>query len=128
MRVLEAGDWSLLLPEEWFAEQEDDAIIIGDRDGVGCLEISELRSERGHFNADEVRDIAELGDEGRSVTAGSFSGLHATFVEDDAALREWYLTAEGLMLYVTYSCDLDNQGLDDAVVDEIMGTLRYAAE
>ena len=128
MRVLEAGDWSLLLPEEWFAEQEDDAIIIGDRDGVGCLEISELRSERGHFTADEVRDIAELGDEGRSVTAGSFSGLHATFVEDDAALREWYLTAEGLMLYVTYSCDLDNQGLDDAVVDEIMGTLRYAAE
>ena len=128
MRVLEAGDWSLLLPEEWFAEQEDDAIIIGDRDGVGCLEISELRSERGHFTADEVRDIAELGEEGSSITAGSFSGLHASFVEDDAALREWYLTAEGLMLYVTYSCDLDNQGLDDAVVDEIIGTLRYAAE
>ncbi|MEM1403314.1 MAG: hypothetical protein AAGG55_08290 [Pseudomonadota bacterium] len=128
MRVLEAGDWSLLLPEEWFAEQEDDAIIVGDRDGVGCLEISELRSERGHFTDDEVREIAELGDEGSSVTAGSFTGLYASFREDDAALREWYLSVEGLMLYVTYSCDLDNQGLDDAVVDEIMGTLRYAAE
>lgn len=128
MRVLEAGDWSLLLPDEWFAEQEDDAIIIGDRDGVGCLEISELRSERGHFSDEEVREIAELGDEGSSVTVGSFSGLHAAFVEEDAALREWYLSAEGLMLYVTYSCDLDNQGLDDAVVDEIIGTLRYAAE
>ena len=39
MRVLEAGDWSLLLPDEWSAERDEDGIIIGDRDQLVSTEL-----------------------------------------------------------------------------------------
>ena len=47
MKVLETGDWSLLLPAEWYAERESDSILVADRDGIGCLQISELRRDSG---------------------------------------------------------------------------------
>jgi hypothetical protein len=36
--------------------------------------------------------------------------------------------AQHLLLYITYSCDLDNAGMDDAAVDEILDTLRMVAD
>ncbi|MDP5071515.1 MAG: hypothetical protein NWQ45_11505 [Congregibacter sp.] len=128
MRVLEAGDWGLLLPEEWQAEQEDDVIIIGDRDGVGCIEISELHKEAGDFHAQDLGEFVTDVSAWESVRCGSFQGIGASLIEEGAAIREWYLYAGTLLLYVTYSCDLDNQGLDDAAVDEILETLRMAVE
>ena len=40
MNVLETEWWSLALPPEWWADSEEDSILIGDRDDVGCIEIS----------------------------------------------------------------------------------------
>lgn len=128
MRVLEAGDWSLLLPEEWSAERDEDIIVIGDQDDVGVLEISELHKDEGEFSAADVASIAEDSGALDPVKIGSFSGVYTYFVEEDAALREWYLYAEDLLLYITYSCDLDNQGLDDAIVDDILATLRFCRD
>lgn len=128
MRVLETGDWSLLLPDEWQAEQDEDSIFIGDRDGVGCIEISELRKERGEFTS---ADLEELIDDPRGwqpVSLGSFCGRGNSLVEEDAAIREWYVYAGDLLLYITYSCAADNRGLDDAAVDEILATLRVDAD
>jgi hypothetical protein len=28
-----------------------------------------------------------------------------------------------MLLFITYSCDLDNRGMDDAAVDELLDTL-----
>jgi hypothetical protein len=128
MRVLEAGDWGLLLPDEWQAEQEDDAIVIGDRDGVGCIEISELHKESGEFGAEDLTQFVPDTSGWESVRRGSFAGLCTSLMEDGAAIREWYLYAGTVLLYVTYSCEADNQGLDDAAVDEILDTLRMATE
>lgn len=128
MRVLEAGDWSLLLPEEWFAERDDEGIIIGDRDGIGCLEISELRHEGGALNAAVLEQFREPRQPWDVVTCGSFEGRSSSLVEDDTAIREWYLFVDDLLLFVTYSCSLNNRGMDDAAVDDILSTLRFAAE
>ncbi|MFK8042042.1 hypothetical protein [Congregibacter sp.] len=128
MRVLEAGDWGMLIPEEWQAEQDEDAIVIGDRDGVGCIEVSELHKESGDFGTEDLQQFEPDASQWEACRKGSFEGIYRALIEDGAAIREWYLYAGALLLYVTYSCELDNQGLDDAAVDEILDTLRMAAE
>lgn len=128
MRVLETGDWSLLLPDEWHAEQDEESIVIGDRDGVGCIEVSELRKAQGAFGAADLEALIDHPQDWQPVRLGNFSGLGNSLVEDDAAIREWYVYAGDLLLYVTYSCAIENRGLDDAAVDEILATLRSDAD
>jgi hypothetical protein len=124
VKVLEAGDWSLLLPPEWDAERDEESILIADRDEVGCLEISELRKDGADFAESDVHALID-GDasQWRAVQRGSFNGLETALVEDAVAIREWYLYTGDMLLYVTYSCDLENRGLDDAAIDDILGTL-----
>lgn len=130
MRVLETDWWSLLLPDEWSAEREDGIVVIADRDGVGCLEISEWQRETVAAGEEEQAALEALAREnglpGASWSAcrfGPFSGLCSSGVEEGTAIREWYLQCSSLLLYVTYSCEAENAGMDDAVVDEILQTL-----
>ena len=60
MNVLETQWWTMALPPEWWAESEDDSILVGDRDEVGCLEISDLHKEDGDFEMDELRESQRL--------------------------------------------------------------------
>ena len=41
-------------------------------------------------------------------------------------MREWYVSCGALLLFITYSCDEENGGMDDAAVDEILDTLMLA--
>lgn len=127
MNVLETEWWTLALPPEWWADTEDDSILVGDRDEVGCIEISTLHKDQGEFDRGEVREIAEseAGQvaDWQSVALGDFSGIGGHFVEDGAAIREWYVSSGGMLLFITYSCDEENRGMDDAAVDEILDTL-----
>lgn len=134
IRTLETEWWQLDLPEEWYAEQDDEVIVVGDEDGVGALEFSTLHKEDGQ--ADDA-DLAELMadmevDPGvcQAVRLGPFRGysLRSTDTGSEEALREWWLAGGSLLLYVTYSCHLDHAGYDDACVDEIMATLEFSAE
>ncbi len=127
MNVLETEWWTLALPPEWWAEADEESILIGDRDGVGSIEISTLHKEEGEFDPDTLREIAESGAEQpvvwRASRLGEFSGLESGYVHEGAAIREWYVARGDLMLFITYSCDEDNRGLDDAAVDELLDTL-----
>ena len=127
MNVLQTEWWSIGLPPEWWAEQEEDCIVIGDRDDVGSIEISTLCKDSGEFDTAEVEQIAqENGEPGwswQSVAAGTFSGCACSYEDEEDAVREWYLAAGAVLLFVTYSCDRENQGLDEAAVDEILQTL-----
>jgi hypothetical protein len=127
MNVLETEWWSLGVPVEWWAEQEEDTIVIGDRDGVGTIQISTLRREQGEFQAEEVAGIArDNGDaswDWQQATLGDFSGVSCDYLEETDAVREWYLARGPLLLFVTYSCDQENRGLDLSAVEEILETL-----
>ncbi len=127
INVLETEWWTLQLPPEWWAEAEDESILVGDRDDVGCIEISTLHKELGDFDAAEVARIAaeesDLDLAWEKVHLGDFVGVSAAFLEDEAAIREWYVARGGMLLYITYSCEAEQQGLDDAAVDEILATL-----
>lgn len=127
MNVLETDHWCLLLPQEWWAEHEDDVVRIVDNDDVGELEMTTLCKESGSVDADELSDMASEEspevDEWEAATVGAFRGVKGTFVEGEAHIREWYIAAGAVLLYITYVCDLDNTGMDDAAVDELLDTL-----
>jgi len=127
MNVLETEWWSMVVPPEWWAEEEQESILVGDLDDVGCIEISTLHKETGNFSSQEILGIAKqelsLPATWEAIERGDFSGWTASFDEDGAAVREWYLGCGAMLLFVTYSCDLDNRGMDDSAVDEILDTL-----
>lgn len=116
-----------MLPTEWHAENEDDIIRIVDQDDVGEIEITTLHKQSGNVMPAEIQDMAleespEVS-QWKATNAGAFSGVSGHYTEDGAAVREWYLGSDSLLLYVTYVCDEDDAGLDDASVDELLGTL-----
>lgn len=127
MNVLETEWWTLAIPPEWWADSEEDSILVGDRDDVGCIEISTLHKEEGVFDRDSVLSIArsesEQPLEWHTVALGEFSGVTGSYVEEETAVREWYVANGALLLFITYSCDEENRGLDDAAVDELLDTL-----
>ncbi len=130
MNVLETEWWSLALPPEWWAETEDESILIGDQDDVGCIEISTLHKDSGSFDPGAMDEVAaaeaEQPVDWRPVTLGELKGVCGRYLEEGAAIREWYVASGPMMLFITYSCDVENQGMDDAAVDEILDTLLLA--
>lgn len=127
MNVLETEWWTLAVPPEWWADSEEDSILVGDRDDVGCIEISTLHKDEGEFDRQALADIAaseaEQSLDWQPVTLGEFSGLTSRFIEEEAAIRQWYVASGSMLLFITYSCDEDNGGMDDAAVDELLDTL-----
>jgi hypothetical protein len=127
MNVLETEWWTMAVPPEWWADSEEDSILVGDRDDVGCIEISTLHKDEGEFDQRALADIAAAESEQlqdwQPVTLGEFSGLTRRFIEEEAAIREWYVASGSMLLFITYSCDEENGGMDDAAVDELLDTL-----
>lgn len=131
MNILETDWWSMALPPEWWAELEDESVLVGDRDDVGCLEFTTVHKESGQFDAAEIQGIAESESEQtrdwKSISLGDFKGIVSTFIEEGAGIREWYIASGAQLLFISYSCDEDNRGMDDAAVNEILDTLMVAA-
>jgi len=127
MRAVESQWWIIELPEEWDAEQDEDVIIIRDEDDVGEIVLTTLTKEDGLVSASELsaftEDTAAQFGPPVPVQVGEFKGLYFSFEDEGDALREWYLHCDNLLLFITYSCDPDNAGMDDGIVDEILGTL-----
>ncbi|MEC8158631.1 MAG: hypothetical protein VX095_05160 [Pseudomonadota bacterium] len=127
MNILETDHWCMMLPEEWHAENDDDVIRIVDQDDVGEIKITTLHKQSGRVNTSDVTAMASA--ESPEITkwhqtrAGEFEGVTSVYCEDDASVREWYLGSESLVLYITYVCAREDEGLDDASVDELLGTL-----
>lgn len=129
MAFVETQWWLMELPDEWEASQEDDAVVIADQDGVGELLISTLQRESGTVTDEELREyagdaIARSG-EAEMVAVADTVGLYCCYADQGEHLREWYLRCDDLFLYVTYCCDSENAGLDDAAIDEILATLQF---
>lgn len=129
--VLETEWWNLAVPPEWWAEPEEESILVGDHDNVGCIEITTLHKEDGQFTPDEVaqiaRDEAEQAVTWEVLSLGDFRGVTASYLEESVAIREWYVARGAMLLFITYSCEEENRGMDDAAVDEILDTLMVNA-
>ena len=132
MNVLETEWWSMAIPPEWWADSEEDSILVGDQDEVGCIEISTLHREEGEFDQEMVTEIAQTESEQpldwQPVKLGEFAGVSSSYVQDETAIREWYVSNGALLLFITYSCAEENRGMDNAAVDELLDTLMVVQE
>ena len=127
MHTVETDWWLLDLPEEWQAEQDDETIVITDEDGVGVLEITSLEPEDSNRAVDLQALAKQLVPEnlaGSAARLGDFEGLYFQYQEEGDAVREWVLQCDNRVLLVSYSCDIDNAGMDDSFVDEVLDTLE----
>jgi hypothetical protein len=120
MNVLETEWWSLALPPEWWADTEEDSILVGDQDDVGCIEISTLHKDEGVFDQGTVLSIAQ--------SESEWPLDWGLVVQEETAVREWYVANGALLLFITYSCAQENGGMDDAAVDELLDTLMVLGE
>ncbi len=119
------GRWALQLAPGWEAELEDDCACIAKEDGAGALLISYLEKAQTPVSRSELEQLAsgELpGDADVGPTRmGDFEGLHATYVEDAQRWQRFYLSYGRLLLLISYTVDLADDGAED---DEVIGMLR----
>ena len=130
MNIVETDYWCLMLPLEWSAQQDDGVISITDQDGIGELALTTLVKEPGELGANTEAALTELAalespevEEWAAARFGAFTGLAGRFQDDGTHVREWYLDYGKALLYITYICDLEDAGMDDAAIEEILGTL-----
>ena len=127
MNIVETDYWCLLLPPEWSAEQEEDTVCITDQDGIGELALTALIREQDDANVASPAQIArqespEVSD-WVAAAFGEFSGVTGSFQEEGSVVQEWYLGHGPALLYCTYVCASEDEGMDVAAVEEILGTL-----
>ena len=127
MKIIETEYWCLMLPPEWSAEQSEDVVMISDQDGIGELAVTTLIQDNASVGEASAKIVAE--EESPEVAdwspaqVGPFAGVAGSFKEDGLVIREWYLTYRSVLLYVTYACGIEDDGLDTGAVEEILGTL-----
>lgn len=121
MNELSSDLWSILLPGEWQAEQDEETIFIVDDDEVSIIEITPLLPEDGS----SVEDLLALldADKRKAVMLADLNAYYLEFEEDEMHWREWLCDAGGFVLTVSHGTDIEHKGIDDGSVDEILSTL-----
>lgn len=120
MIELETDLWTILLPSEWQAEQDDETVFIVDDDEVSIIELTPLLAEGDNVDA-LLASLLE-----RQMSETVLAGMPAYYhelIDDDMFWREWYCHAGSFVLTVSHGTDKENQGLDDGSVNEILSTL-----
>ncbi|MCK5880919.1 MAG: hypothetical protein KAG18_03525 [Sinobacterium sp.] len=124
MDVLETDFWALQLPDEWFAEQDDETIIISDESEVSTIELTSILADKNISKDDILADV--LPDNAIKTVLAEETAYYHELSEDGVFWREWVCElAEGVLL-ISHGMDEDNKGMDDASVDEILSTLAIA--
>jgi hypothetical protein len=127
---LDAELWRTQIPDDWVAEAEDESILVFHPDGAGTLQFTCSEMEDGLVDDEDLRYFAEeLLTDGvvpTSVSLGPMHGLKFEYDDEDTGewVQEWYLAADDLFFFVTYSCPRAARGAEDAAVATILGALE----
>jgi len=118
-----------MIPESWDIESEDEMTSMYDPDGRGTLVISAV-VEDDSISDDYIEDlVAEHLDAGAELhheVFGPFTGVGCCFEADDDYWCEWYLCLDNKLLFITYNCDLESEGEEDDLIENILDSLSLA--
>ena len=131
MQIVQTDGWCLQIPEEWSAEVEDDVVIIFDCDGVSEINITLVKKSEGNVKPEDLKGFCShliKNNNYESIDFDFASGFYFNYIDDEGAWREWYLSHESSIIYITHFSENDNVGLDDAIVDEIISTMVLLPE
>lgn len=119
--------WSVELPDDWTAEQEDTFTSIYSESGLGALQLSAARNSNGPATDADLRDFAnehlDAGAPIKPVTCGAFTGFYLHYSMDDMYRRQWWLRSDDTVVLATYTSVLEDKGKEDPAVNGILETL-----
>ena len=128
MKSFSQNHWNITLPDDWNAEDEEDYVSLYHPDGVGALLISTFEHEQvvtdddlEEFAADHIDSDVES----EEVECGDFTGFSFCYAVENEYLCEWYLKSGKLMLFITYSCAVeDEENSEEDIVDTMLDSLQ----
>jgi hypothetical protein len=126
MQELTTDLWSILLPEEWDAEQEDETVFIVDEDEVSIIEITALMPDKGVSVKSLIKDL--VADDAKKTQLAEMDAYYEEFEEDDMFWREWHCDAKKFVLVISHGSDITNKNMDDGSVDDMLSTLMLVEE
>jgi len=127
MSPYSAGHWSVELPDNWVVEHEEDVDTLYDPEGFGSLQISTLLQDEPvdddflNYLAEEHLEAGATPDKARF---GEFTGFTLSYGADDGFWTEWYLRADRLVLFASYTCAPEHEMLEEEIVDGILRSLK----
>lgn len=120
--------WSVDLPDDWRTERDDTCTSMFSKSGVGALQISAVRNNDGPATDDDLKDFAkahlDAGAPVKPVNYGAFMGFYLHYSLDNFYQRQWWLRCADTVVLATYTSDLEDKGIEDGVVDNILKTLQ----
>jgi hypothetical protein len=131
VKLVETQWWALPIDQEWLTEVDEDTVIISDEDGIGSLEISVLEWDDGEVVAEDLQVLSQqlipAGVKGQAVACGQWQGQYFSYVDHEDACRDWLLLGGQKVMLISYTCDPEHQGMDDAAVDQMLAGLQRRA-
>jgi hypothetical protein len=127
MSQARGAEWSLTLAPSWQAHDDEDCVGIVRPHGLGALQISGARKNTSVTDedlADFAADHLDADARTRPVTLGDFSGIAIRYGADGIQWRQWFLRHGPVALFVTYNRAEADGGIEDADVDQMLGSLR----
>ena len=124
----ESSWWSIELPTDWCAEQDESCVSFTAGKGAGALQISAYKHEGAIVSSDDMRDFAkdELRNDSitENVLYGDFKGIEISYFEADSFWRKLWLRSGAVLLYVTYNCASEKYGVEGETVTRILSSLQ----
>ncbi len=119
--------WSVELPDNWEAEQDEDCATFTSERGVGALQISAYRRDDEIVTDEDLLDFAEdklvEGANLNSVSFGEFVGLKTSYFAGESYWRKLWLRSGSLLLFVTYTCAAEERTVETEDVNIILNSL-----
>lgn len=126
MTIYAGNSWALRLASGWTGRSEDDAEVLYHPEGAGALRVSAARKDDPVTDEDLRGFAAQHPEEGASVEAaecGEFRGYRYEIEGESVLVRQWFLRADTLALFLTYNCSLEHAGEEDEALETMLDTL-----
>src|SRR5438045_1605562 len=100
--------WSVDMPEGWTYQETGQSVAFLSPDGVGAFHVSAYQKAEAVTDSDlrEFANSVRLS----AVSTGNASGFVCKLVQGDEFWMKWWFRLANVMVYVTYNCDIENQG------------------
>ena len=119
--------WSVELPDNWEAEQDEDCATFTSERGVGALQISAYRRDDEIVTHEDLLDFAQdelvEGANLNSVNFSEFVGLETSYFVGEGLWRKLWLRSGSLLLFVTYTCAAEERTVETKDVSLILESL-----
>ena len=119
--------WKAAVPANWDADENDSCVTFKPHKSSGVLQVSAAMKEAGPVTEDHLMEFAHqriVNRQAKTVETARFNGISVGYVNNDQFWKEWWLRSGSLMLYITYVVKIDQQGIEDAAIDEFIRCLE----